>query len=99
MDAALSIGSGFGTFMVQCTRHGPFGGRAVMQTGKRISTHTRRKAWPLGALGCAILVWGLVGCGGSPDLVTDQQLQSVLQKAGFTGRVESTLEKRLGRKL
>ncbi len=32
-------------------------------------------------------------------LVTDQQLQVVLQGAGFTGRVDSTLGKRLGRKV
>ncbi len=73
-----------------------------MQAAKINSTHTRWRVRRVGALmltGCAILTFGLAGCGGRTDLVTDQQLQVVLQKAGFTGSVEATLEKRLGRKL
>jgi cytochrome c peroxidase len=57
------------------------------------------RAWPLSALSL-ILILGLAACGrGQTDLVADQQLQVMLQKAGFTGRVQSTLEKRLGRNL
>jgi cytochrome c peroxidase len=47
---------------------------------------------------CAILSSSLVGCGGGSNEL-DPKLQEVLSQAGFTGRVESTLEKRLGRKL
>jgi cytochrome c peroxidase len=58
------------------------------------------RAWPLSALSCLILTLGFAACGGGhTDLVADQQLQVMLQKAGFTGRVQSTLEKRLGRNL
>lgn len=46
---------------------------------------------------CAILTSGLAACGGRNDL--DPKLQEVLRQAAFTGRVESALEKRLGRKL
>jgi cytochrome c peroxidase len=46
----------------------------------------------------AMLSSTLTGCGGGNDQL-DPQLQAVLTKAGFTGRVETTLEKRLGRKI
>ncbi len=46
----------------------------------------------------AILSSSLAGCGGRSDEL-DPKLQLILSQAGFTGRVESTLEKRLGRKL
>jgi cytochrome c peroxidase len=70
-----------------------------MQAVEVHSQHARWGARSLGALSCAVLILVLVACGGGSDLFVDQQLQVTLQKAGFTGRVDSTLEGRLGRKL
>ena len=46
---------------------------------------------------CAVLSLTLSPCGARGDSGLDQELWSVLQTQGFTGRIESTLEARLGR--
>jgi cytochrome c peroxidase len=52
------------------------------------------------AFGIALLVLGVSAAafGGHRDPL-DEKLRRVLKKAGFTGRVESTLERRLGRRI
>ena len=49
------------------------------------------------ALWCSAAVHADDGAGGNAQL--DATLKSILQQAGFTGRIESTLETRLGRPL
>src|SRR5215510_8816735 len=51
----------------------------------------------LSLLAVALVLWGSEARAGRDDL--DAQLRAVLQDAGFTGRIESTLTARLGRPL
>lgn len=64
------------------------------------STYTAWRGRTITVLSCTVLIVMFAGCGGGgSDLFVDQQLQVTLQKVGFTGRIDSTLETRLGRKL
>ena len=51
----------------------------------------------LSILSVALALWGSEAHAGRDDL--DAQLRAVLRDAGFTGRIESTLTARLGRRL
>jgi len=50
-------------------------------------------------IGVAIVIFVLLGWITSSSETLDQQLDAALAEHGFTGRIESTLERRLGRKL
>jgi cytochrome c peroxidase len=50
-------------------------------------------------IGVAIVIFVLLGWITSSSETLDQQLDIALAEHGFTGRIESTLERRLGRKL
>lgn len=56
--------------------------------------------WPLVRIVfCTLLLGSLLGRAEEQGRYLDQRLREVLREAGFTGRIESTLEQRLGRPL
>jgi cytochrome c peroxidase len=69
---------------------------------QRNSPSLHRSACGLGALVCICLTFVSLPAHGQQstvDRVLDQRLQKILQQSGFTGRVESSIETRLHRKL
>ena len=52
----------------------------------------------LAAAGAAWVITGAVVLGSQPPSL-DARLAKVLERAGFTGRIEASLERRLGRRL
>jgi hypothetical protein len=73
-----------------------------MRTGELAMSGQRAKSVVLLAVGCIALFVGMMASAqDAPANVNqlDQELELVLRKASFTGRIESTLKQRLGREL